>query len=241
MTPPTLASAVAIVASNRDVKKFSQIGGRRTLRYTGHPMKTVVAWLVATVCMLVLLAPTAAAPPEDVVAYCRATYPDVQFQVRCLDVERAAAERVSRSGPGADRGVFNRCLSLSPSWASMETCLAQSTRGGSVGGGPGVAAGTPSPAVDPAAPRPDPRGPAASPTEGAAAAPPPTPSAGVPPSSTVILGPQGAPSAERDRPTRPISEADADRHLRGILERTGNPTAHCTKKQYGPGWVIICE
>jgi hypothetical protein len=63
------------------------------------------------------------------------------------------------------------------------------------------------------------------------------------PGSTVILGPQaGAPSAAvENRPTRPISEADAERHLRSVLERAGTPAAQCTKKQYGPGWVIICE
>jgi hypothetical protein len=44
-----------------------------------------------------------------------------------------------------------------------------------------------------------------------------------------------------ERPTRPIPEADADRLLRGILEREGSSAAQCTKKQYGPGWVIICQ
>jgi hypothetical protein len=75
------------------------------------------------------------------------------------------------------------------------------------------------------------------------AAPPtaPAPAGNVPPSSTVILGPRPspAPPAERERQTRAISEADADRQLRSVLER--NPTARCEKKQYGPGWVITCE
>jgi hypothetical protein len=59
----------------------------------------------------------------------------------------------------------------------------------------------------------------------------------------VILGPRPSPAAppERDRPTRAVTEADADRQLRGVLEREGDPKARCTKKQYGPGWVMICE
>jgi hypothetical protein len=57
----------------------------------------------------------------------------------------------------------------------------------------------------------------------------------------VILGPQPGPAqpGERNRQTRHISEEDADRQLRSVLER--NPSARCTKKQYGPGWVITCE
>jgi len=138
-------------------------------------MRTVVAGLIATVSLLASL-PGAAAPPEDVAAYCRATYPQVQFQVRCLNVEHAAAARVSRASAGADPGVFNHCLSVTASWASMEACLAEA--------------------------------------------------------------PLAAPAP---RPSQPIPEADADRHLRGILERTGTLDAQCRKKQYGPGWVTICE
>ncbi len=210
-------------------------------------MRPVVAWLVATVALLMLPALAAAAPPQDVAAYCRATYPQVQFQVRCLNVEHAAAERVSRADPAADRDAFNRCLSGSASWAAMEACLAQSARG-EAAGGPAVTTGTPSPTVGPGAPRPAQEGGSpAGPSPETAAAPPPAPApgaAGTPSPSTVILGPQPSPwaaTAERDRPSRPISEADADRHLRGILERAGDTTARCTKKQYGPGWVIICE
>ena len=163
-------------------------------------MRTVVAGLIATVYLLASL-PGAAAPPEDVAAYCRATYPQVQFQVRCLNVEHAAAARVSRASAGADPGVFNHCLSVTASWASMEACLAEAARG------------VP------------------------ASAPPPIPPA------TTILGPRpGAPlAAPAPRPSQPIPEADADRHLRGILERTGTLDAQCRKKQYGPGWVTICE
>jgi hypothetical protein len=207
-------------------------------------MRAVVAWVVATVALLAPLAPVAAAPPEDVAAYCRATYPQIQFQVRCLNVENAAAERVSRSGASADRDALNRCLTVSPSWAAMEACLAQSARGVPMGGVPGVVS-PPSAALTPAAGL-EPAGPSAGEPTGAAAGPPPAPEpsvAGGPGGSTVVLGPQVVPptAVAENRPTRPISEADADRHLRGVLERAGTPAARCTKKQYGPGWVIICE
>ncbi len=208
-------------------------------------MRTVVAGLIATVSLLAPL-PGAAAPPEDVAAYCRATYPQVQFQVRCLNVEYAAAARVSRASAGVDPGVFNHCLSVTASWASMEACLAEAARGVPAGGiGGGVSTGTP--AVSPGALRPDGEGgPAADPLRGTASAPPPAPTpeaAGAPPPSTTILGPRpGAPLAPpAPRPSQPIPEADADRHLRGILERTGTLAAQCRKKQYGPGWVTICE
>jgi hypothetical protein len=48
-------------------------------------------------------------------------------------------------------------------------------------------------------------------------------------------------AAEPERPTRPISEEDAERQLRAVLERMGYPRARCTKTQYGPGWASICE
>ena len=54
-------------------------------------MRMVGAWLLAAVSGLALLTPVAAAPPEDIAAYCRAVSPQVQFQVRCLNVEHAAA------------------------------------------------------------------------------------------------------------------------------------------------------
>ena len=213
------------------------------MRYTGRLMRAVVAWVVATVALLAPLTPVAAAPPDDVAAYCRATYPQIQFQVRCLNVENAAAERVSRAGPSADRDAFNRCLSTSPSWAATEACLAQSARGVPMGGVPGMMT-PPSAGLTPA-PGAEPGGPTVGPPAGAAAAPAPAAeaAAGGPAGSTVVLGPQAGPPAAivENRPTRPISEADADRHLRGVLERAGTPAARCTKKQYGPGWVIICE
>ena len=39
----------------------------------------------------------------------------------------------------------------------------------------------------------------------------------------------------------PQTAEDADRYLRGVLERSGDPKAKCTKKQYGTGWVSVCE
>jgi len=38
-----------------------------------------------------------------------------------------------------------------------------------------------------------------------------------------------------------ITAEDVDRHLRGVLEREGVTGAKCTKKQYGAGWVTVCE
>jgi hypothetical protein len=211
-------------------------------------MRTVVAWLLATVSVLGSVAPIAAAPPDDVAAYCRATYPQVQFQVRCLNVENAAIDRVRRAAPAADRETFNRCLTSGSSWAAVDSCLAQSAAAGPTAGeqpaAPGGAPSGPLPALNPAAPRAGAAGPP--PPSPAAPSPEPTQDTPFPASgSTIVLGPQGQPALaaapERDRPARQISEADAERHLRGILERVGAKTARCTKKQYGPGWVSICE
>jgi len=216
-------------------------------------MRTVVACLIAAVAGLMLASGVGAAPPQDVAAYCRAVYPQVQFQVRCLNVENAAADRVSRAAAGTDRDSFNRCLAGSPSWAAMENCLTQVARG-APGGGAGGVQGPLGPGQEPAGNRTDEASapPAAAPPAGAAGVPPaatpPTPAPGVTDpgsSSTTVLGPQpSAPSAataEGQRVTRPIPEEDADRQLRRVLEREGAPAAHCTKKQYGPGWAIICE
>jgi hypothetical protein len=198
-------------------------------------MRTVVAWLLATVSVLGSVAPIAAAPPDDVAAYCRATYPQVQFQVRCLNVENAAIDRVRRAAPGADRETFNRCLTQS---------AAAGPAGGEQAAAPGGAPGGPLPAVDPTASRAGAAGPPSA--DPAAPSPAPTQDTPFPASgSTIVLGPQLQPALaaapDRDRPTRQISEADAERHLRGILERVGARSARCTKKQYGPGWVSICE
>jgi hypothetical protein len=199
-------------------------------------MRTAMVWPVATVLLLVLPAPATAAPPTDIAAYCSATYPQVAFQVRCINVENAAAARVARASAAVDRTVLDGCLGATPSWAAMERCLARSSPGGGPGGsGPGTMGPAPSgpdaasigPAGDATAAR--------SPEPGTAEASPP---------STGIPGPLVSPAPgppEQDRPARPISEADAERHLRSLLERVGATAARCTKKQYGPGWVSICE
>jgi len=208
-------------------------------------MRAVVASLFAAVALLAFTAPVPAAPPADVAAYCRAIHPDMQFQVRCLNAERAAAERVARSGVGADPDAVNHCRSSSESWSAMERCLAESVRAAAAaaaGAAGGPTGRVPGPPADPGAPAPAPGAP---PPSGPAGAAPPAPApgtAGVPP-STVILGPQAppAPASEQQRQSRAISEADAERQLRGVLEREGYPGARCTRKQYGPGWVTICE
>jgi hypothetical protein len=209
-------------------------------------MRAVVASLFAVALLLSPL-PATPSPPDDIAAYCRAAHPQVPFQVRCLNIENAAAARVGRVGPGADPDGWNRCRATTPSWSAMEQCMAESARAATPGGGATGAVGPAEQPVPPAttgAPRPEggEGTPPATPPVAATPPPPATPpSPVVPGSSTVILGPQPTPTlpAERDRPTRPISEADADRHLRSVLER--NPSARCTKKQYGPGWVISCE
>jgi hypothetical protein len=79
---------------------------------------------------------------------------------------------------------------------------------------------------------------------GTAAPPAPPPATASGSGSTIILGPQANPTLAappENRPTRPVSEAEADRQLRNILERTGGSAARCTKRQYGPGWVIVCD
>jgi len=82
-----------------------------------------------------------------------------------------------------------------------------------------------------------------------AAAPAPSepstpPSAIAPSPSTVILGPRGtaaSAASEPNRVTRPVTEAEAERHLKGVLERSGEPAARCTKTQYSGGWVTVCD
>lgn len=49
------------------------------------------------------------------------------------------------------------------------------------------------------------------------------------------------PPSRRYTPPAPISEADADRNAARALERAGESAAKCTKKQYGTGWVTVCE
>jgi hypothetical protein len=188
-------------------------------------MRAVLASLVATGSLLALLASTAAAPPGDVPAYCRATYPQAQLQIRCLNVEHAAAARVSRASVGVDPDAFNRCLGSTTSWVTMEACLGQAARVADPGA---TMARTPAPGPD---------------ADGRTALAPTPGSADAPAPSTGIVGPQpGVPSAAPvERPSLPIPEADADRQLRAVLERTGISATQCRKRRYGPGWVTICD
>ena len=204
-------------------------------------MRTVVASSIATVFQLALLAPATAVPPTDLAAHCSAVHPEMQFQVRCLDVEHAAAGRVDLASAGAHRELFDRCLGASSSWSAMENCLAHYAHGEPSVRVP-AASPSPSSAVDTAGPQPPAAATSTAPAEAAAAAPSPAapPGAGEASAPSTVASPSAGP-LEPERPTLPIPEADADRHLRGLLERVGMPAARCTKKQYGPGWVSICR
>jgi len=152
-------------------------------------MRRVGASLVAIGSVLGVMVPVAAAPPQDLEAYCRAINPEPPAQVRCVGAEKASQERLARAQGAIDPQAWGRCQSGSASWADMEAW------------------------------------PAGSP-------------------STTILGPQpgATPTApEPERPSRPISEEEADKQVRDVLQRTGEPAARCTKKQYGTGWVTVCE
>jgi hypothetical protein len=188
-------------------------------------MRAVLASLVATGSLLALLASTAAAPPGDVAAHCRATYPQAHLQIRCLNAEHAAAARVSRASVGVDPDAFNRCLGSTTSWVTMEACLGQAARVAEPGA---TTASTPAPGPD---------------ADGRTALAPTPGSDDAPAPATGTVGPQpGVPSAAPvHRPSLSIPEADADRQLRAVLERTGVSATQCRKKQYGPGWVTICE
>jgi hypothetical protein len=206
-------------------------------------MWAVVAGLIAAGVVLGSARPAAAAPPDDIAAYCRTLHPQAPFQIRCLNLENAAAARVGRIGPGPDPEGWNRCRAMAASWTAMEQCLATARAAAAAGGGPPGAPGAPGGGGPVERAPTGPAQPGGQPGDAppAAGSPPPSPAPGAPPSSTVILGPQPGPAlpGERTRQTRVIPEADADRQLRSVLER--NPSARCTKKQYGPGWVITCE
>jgi hypothetical protein len=193
--------------------------------------------------------PLSAAPPQDLPTYCRSVNPNMQAQVRCLYTEKAAQSRAASTRASVQPDAWSRCEGTSASWTAMESCLANARASASTPGGGAAPAGGGEQA------RPDQGGTAAAPSGGAAApgstaAVPPAESAATPPAavtgtpSTVILGPRGgaaSAAAEANRPTRPVTEAEAERHLKGVLERSGDPQARCTKKQYGAGWVTVCE
>lgn len=217
-------------------------------------MKTVAVALVVVASALALAAPTIALPPEDLAAYCRAVYPQIPFQVRCMSLERASQDRLAAARSAVEKTTWDRCHNGSASWSAMESCLAQPATAsapapGSVippaGGGAseladdradarrqgGEGGGAPAPAEARTAP-------------GAPATPPPPAASASGSGSTIILGPQANPALTAppdNRPSRPVSEAEADRQLRNVLERTGETSARCTKRQYGPGWVIVCD
>jgi hypothetical protein len=222
-------------------------------------MKTVAVVLVVVASALGWSAPIVAQPPEDLASYCRATYPQVPFQIRCMSLERASQDRVAAARSAIDPTTWSGCQSGSASWSAMESCLAQPAATGSPAPGGSVvppAAGASEPADDQARRQPADGGAPASGAPGSGApasgearstpgapATPPAPATASGSGSTIILGPQPNPvlSAPENRPTRPISEAEADRQLQNILERTGETSARCTKRQYGPGWVIVCD
>jgi hypothetical protein len=43
------------------------------------------------------------------------------------------------------------------------------------------------------------------------------------------------------RSSTPITEDQAERQLRGALERSGEKPTNCRQKQYGSGWVTVCD
>ena len=88
-------------------------------------MKTVAVVLVVVASALGWSAPTVALPPEDLASYCRATYPQVPFQIRCMSLERASQDRAAAARSAIDPTAWNRCQSGSASWSAMEACLAQ--------------------------------------------------------------------------------------------------------------------
>jgi len=207
-------------------------------------MRALIVSIVVT--GLVLAArPLFAAPPDDLAAYCRATHGAVQFQVRCLYTEKAAQGRLVSTRASVAPDAWSRCEGSSASWAAMESCL-QPRGGAATAVGAGASPSGEARADEGA--RPEASGTAAAPPASAATRPAPaatapsTAATGTP--STVILGPRDgatASAAEPNRVTRPVPEAEAERHLKGVLERSGDSQARCTKKQYSGGWVTVCE
>ena len=208
-------------------------------------MRTLIVSLVVVGWVSLVARPVVAGPPDDVTAYCRATNPSTQAQVRCLFTERSAQDRATRARAAVPSDAWARCESGSASWADMASCVAQAGRPGGATTSAGGAAGASG--DDRVETRPEPGGDAAPGAAAAAPAPadPVTPPSAIAPSpSTVILGPRGtaaSAASEPGRPTRPVTEAEAERHLQGVLERSGEPAARCTKKQYSGGWVTVCE
>ncbi|HEU5197927.1 MAG TPA: hypothetical protein VFW70_24520 [Methylomirabilota bacterium] len=185
--------------------------------------------------------PLPAAPPEDLPTYCRSTYPNVQAQVRCLYTEKAAQDRAARTRAAVAPEAWSGCEGSSASWTAMDSCLSNvaAIAPSSAGGSAALRGGGEAPRADQGATAAAPGGSGGVPDGDAAV----SPETATPP-STVILGPQDGPAAtaaEPSRPTPPVTEAEAERHLKAVLERSGEPRGRCTKKQYGGGWVTVCE
>src|SRR5438046_1580985 len=108
-------------------------------------MRTLIVSLVMVGSVSLVARPVAAGPPDDVTAYCRATHPSTQAQVRCLFTERSAQDRATRARAAVPSQAWARCESGSASWADMASCLSQAgTPGGattSVGGAAGTSGG----------------------------------------------------------------------------------------------------
>lgn len=209
-------------------------------------MRASIVSLVVVSAMSLAARPVTAAPAADITTYCRSTNPSMQAQVRCLFTERSAQDRATRARASAPPDAWARCERSSASWADLENCLGQARAPGgattSVGGGAAPSGGSEREQTRPQqGGEPPPSATATAPPPADAAAPP---TASAPAPSTIILGPQGgaaSASPEPNRVTRPVTEAEAERHLKDVLERSGAPAARCTKKQYSGGWVTVCD
>ena len=178
-------------------------------------MKTVAVALAWWLRLWLWPAPTIALPPEDLAAYCRAVYPQIPFQVRCMSLERASQDRLAAARSAVRKPPWDRCHNGSASWSAMESCLAQPATASAparvhrppAGGGPsepaddradarrqgGEGGGAPAPAEARTAPS-------------APATPPPPAASASGSGSTIILGPQANPALTAppdNRPSRP--------------------------------------
>ena len=179
-----------------------------------------------------------------VVAYCETFNAQ---KPKCLKVEQAARARIERSRTafhGPPRQLFEYCERETHSWRVMEACIrANGVRrrdgdGRARGGAPDDARSTGRSEGEMWESRDPSRGtaPEAAPLiEKAAPLPPNVQVWGPTTTATTPTAP------ETDGPSQPIAPTDADRHVKGVLERTGVADAMCTKKQYGSGWVTVCE
>ena len=82
-------------------------------------MRAVAVALVVVASAFDPVARAMALPPDDLAAYCRATYPQIPFQIRCMSLERTAQDRVTAVRSAVDPAVWNGCQSGSASWAAM--------------------------------------------------------------------------------------------------------------------------